>query len=76
MHVTSNDLSCRYLQQLVSAQATRNRDLEQQLQSFRGPSSAGASVNGMDTMLASAGTSLLATTLKPDATDGRVHACL
>ena len=29
----------RYLQQLVSAQATRNRELEQQLQSYRGGSS-------------------------------------
>lgn len=29
----------RYLQQLVSAQASRNRDLEQQLQAYRSPSS-------------------------------------
>ncbi|KAI0341400.1 HLH-domain-containing protein [Trametopsis cervina] len=37
----------RYLQQLVSAQATRNRELEQQLQSFRGPSSGSSTtVNG------------------------------
>ncbi|OBZ78357.1 hypothetical protein A0H81_02636 [Grifola frondosa] len=35
----------RYLQQLVSAQATRNRDLEQQLHAFRGePNGAGAIV--------------------------------
>jgi len=32
----------RYLQQLVSAQASRNRDLEQQLQAFRSPSASGS----------------------------------
>ncbi|KAI0654909.1 helix-loop-helix DNA-binding domain-containing protein [Cubamyces menziesii] len=39
----------RYLQQLVSAQANRNRDLEQQLQAFRsGTIPASSSANGAD----------------------------
>ncbi|EIW51650.1 HLH-domain-containing protein [Trametes versicolor FP-101664 SS1] len=40
----------RYLQQLVSAQANRNRDLEQQLHAFRGgvPPSAGSPASAMD----------------------------
>lgn len=48
---------CRYLQQLVSAQATRNRELEQQLHSYRGgkdsasPSSSTAHTNGEDDAL-------------------------
>ena len=37
---------CRYLQQLVSAQASRNRDLEQQLQSLRGSPGLPAGLNG------------------------------
>ncbi|KAI0088985.1 helix-loop-helix DNA-binding domain-containing protein [Irpex rosettiformis] len=36
----------RYLQQLVSAQATRNRELEQQLHVFRGDSSNGVDISG------------------------------
>ncbi|OSD02670.1 HLH-domain-containing protein [Trametes coccinea BRFM310] len=41
----------RYLQQLVSAQANRNHDLEQQLQAFRSgtvPPSSGSPTNGTD----------------------------
>ncbi len=38
----------RYLQQLVSAQANRNRDLEQQLQAFRGGSAPDAASVGGD----------------------------
>ncbi|KAI8986620.1 helix-loop-helix DNA-binding domain-containing protein [Trametes punicea] len=41
----------RYLQQLVSAQANRNRDLEQQLQAFRNgtvPASSASPANGTD----------------------------
>lgn len=44
-HIYSYLYAIRYLQQLVSAQATRNRDLEQQLHSFRG--SSGSSSSGM-----------------------------
>ncbi|KAI0371363.1 HLH-domain-containing protein [Pilatotrama ljubarskyi] len=38
----------RYLQQLVSAQANRNRDLEQQLQAYRGGAAPSGSADGAD----------------------------
>lgn len=40
----------RYLQQLVSVQGARNRELEAELRAVRGPGSNGSSVFGMPTM--------------------------
>lgn len=57
----------RYLQQLVTAQGARNRELEQALRAYRGSSSAGGSEAGVN----AAGDAGMHGAGSPDGDDGR-----